>query len=162
MEQFPGDPDALVFAAGCAKAYVKNQVSALSAPVREETEAVMAFGTGEKMEDIHYLYAPAADLAALCGFACRAEEQGRRVFLERDGFTLQAADGNVACYLNERVCALPRQAEFSDGRLWLPVRWFAEVVLGLAVTERDGAVYCSKRGGRMSKDMAVLIKEMLG
>ena len=161
VERFAGDPDAVAFAAGCEKVYVRGRVEKLAQPAAEYTEQVMAFGTGEKMDDIRYLYAPAADLAALFGFDYETEEHGRRGFLKRENLTIQTADGNVACYLNDRVCALPRQAIFADGQLLLPIRWFAETVLGLAVTERDGALYCSTHGGRMSKDMAILIREAL-
>ena len=163
VEPFTGDPEAVAFAAGCGRAYVRGEVITLARPVYQRTETALFFHSDRKMEELSYLYASAADLAAVFGFEISAEEEGRRVLLGRkDGRTLQAAEGNVACYVGDRVCALPRQAEMEDGMLFLPIRWFAESFLGLAVTERDGALYCSTRGGRMSKDMAVLLRETLG
>ena len=52
-------------------------------------------------------------------------------------------------------------ARIRDGVLFVPLRWFAEVIFRRFVTECDGALYFSGHYGEMSKDMAYLIKQIL-
>ena len=48
-----------------------------------------------------------------------------------------------------------------DGVLFVAVRWFAEVIFGMHVTQCDDALYISDHHGEMSKDMAYLIRDIL-
>ena len=48
-----------------------------------------------------------------------------------------------------------------DGVLFVAVRWFAEVIFGMHVTQCDDALYISDHHGEMSKDMAYIIREIL-
>ena len=53
-------------------------------------------------------------------------------------------------------------AKQKDGVLCVDLRWFAQQVYNLFVTECDGALYAADHPGEMTKDMAFIIKEILG
>ena len=68
---------------------------------------------------------------------------------------------SVACLHGGFLEAMFMPARIRDGVLFVPLRWFAEVIFRRFVTECDGALYFSGHYGEMSKDMAYLIKEIL-
>lgn len=78
-----------------------------------------------------------------------------------DGRSLQVAAESIGCIINNRLYSMSRQCQALDGNLFVPVRWFAENVFGLFVTEEDGALYISDHIGYMTHDMAVILREIL-
>lgn len=149
-----GDAAAVVVAAGCRKAYVRNAVVDLGS---------MAYAPADEAEGFAprpLVYVPAAFLATAYGCRVEEREDGRAVRVTTPaGRVVDIADGNVGVVLDGRIAAMWRQAEMAEGRLHVPFAWFASEVAGRFVTERDGVVYASDHPGEMTADMARTIRE---
>lgn len=143
------DTDAVALADGAAYAYVGNQKVALgeNGMVREVD--------GE-------FYVPAKSLEQLfAGTTVELYENGGPCArIKIGGGELQAAAGNRAMVWNETLQDMPTSLVF-DGMLYVPAAWIAELVFGYQPVSAYHVCYIG-HGGKLTYDMAYVIREILG
>ena len=87
--------------------------------------------------------------------ACRAlpEGEGKRA--------AEFFAGNIGCVCEDQIYSMSRQAEFREGCLFIPIKWFAAMFLNRFVIENRGVLYITDHYGEMTWDMSELIKTYL-
>ncbi|NLL38324.1 MAG: hypothetical protein GX254_01880 [Clostridiales bacterium] len=160
MELPAGDRNAIALVEGKGSAYIDNKRIPLdAAPFIAELKATV-MGTNEVIETYRYMYVSVNTLCRLFNMECKTDGRTAEMTTE-DGRSLQVAAESIGCIINNRLYSMSRQCQALDGILFVPVRWFAENVFGLFVTEEDGALYISDHIGYMTHDMAVILREIL-
>lgn len=155
-----GDDGAIAIADGYAKAYIDNRILELDTqPFTTELHATK-MGTGEVVETYRYLYVSVESLSIIFGMTCDTDGLTAEM-TTRDGQKLQVAAESIGCVIDNRLYSMSRQCEPQAGKLFVPVRWFAENVFGRFVTELDDTLYISDHIGYMTHDMAIILKEIL-
>ena len=121
----------------------------------------MDFATREQVEVKRDLYVPVSALSQFFGAEVELIKDGKGAVIRTKEEEFEVVSESVACLHGGFLEAMFMPARIRDGVLFVPLRWFAEVIFRRFVTECDGALYFSGHYGEMSKDMAYLIKEIL-
>jgi len=162
LDMSRGDESAIAFAAGSKKAYTAKKIVEMNTAAYYKHDENHNFFTHEVTDVFDRLYVPVSALQELFGITANFSYEGQRAVLTlTDGRKLQLAAGIIATTVDNRVYCMTRQAEMRDGELCLPLKWLAENVLSLFVTECNEAMYISKHRGSMTPDMAAIIKDIL-
>ena len=155
-----GDTGAAALCDGGRYAYINNSKVRLSAPVRSRGLGNMDFAT-HGMKDIKTeLYVPLDFLTLYFGVPTEQSAEGEAVIHAPCGDLALSAE-NIGCVRGTFIESLFVAPMVQDGVFYVPVRWFAEMIFNMQVTECDGAMYISDHHGEMSKDMAYLIHSLL-
>ena len=104
---------------------------------------------------------PVSALSQFFGAEVELIKDGKGAIIRTKEEEFEVVSESVACLHGGFLEALFMPARIRDGVLFVPLRWFAEVIFRRFVTECDGALYFSGHYGEMSKDMAYLIKQIL-
>ena len=167
VDQEMGDSKAVAVADGCSKAYVNNCVTDMTAPAYQIQDTFKYDGPKLPFDPPSYVftaqvYVPVTLLATAFGGSVEQQDDGKTVWLTlSDGREVQFGSGNAGTSVDGRVVSMWRQAEWKDKTLFIPFQWFATDIMGLYVTENDGAVWASPRYGEMTAYMARTIKEVV-
>ena len=156
-----GDKTAVAICDGAQYAYVRNRKVKLEAPVFSEALTNMDFATRQQVEVKRDLYVPVSALSQFFGAEVELIKDGKGAIIRTKEEEFEIVSESVACLHGGFLEAMFMPARIRDGVLFVPLRWFAEVIFRRFVTECDGALYFSGHYGEMSKDMAYLIKEIL-
>lgn len=157
-----GDESAIAFAAGSKKVYKAQKIVNIETAAYYKRDENHNFITREITDVFNRFYVPISALPELFNISVEFSHEGRRAVLTlEDGRRLQIAAGIIAVTIDNRVYCMTRQAEIQNDILCLPIKWLAENVLGLFVTDCNDAVYISEHRGAMTPDMATIIKEIL-
>lgn len=156
-----GDTDGIALADGCSFAYVRNQKVPLQAPAYYAPLLRLNFATHSYDEYARELYVPVTALKALFGTEVELTQEGQGAVIHTPDGDCEVVSESAACLRGDFLQAMYMPAKLKDGVLCVSLRWFAETVFGMHVTECDGALYVSGHHGEMSKDMAYLIKDLL-
>ena len=158
-----GDVGAAALSAGAAAAYVNNARVELAAPAFYRAFTRLNFSTHEREVVRSEMFVAVEDLGKVFpGTAVELTNGGRNAVIRIDGVgELEVADESAACLRGTFLRAMFMAATTENGKISVPLRWFAEEVYGKQTTECDGAMYISSRHGEMTKDMAYIIKDLL-
>ncbi len=156
-----GDKNAVAICEGAEYAYVRNSRVKLEAPVFSEALTNFDFATRETVEVKRDLYVPVSALGPFFGAKVELIKDGKGALIHTRDEDLEVVAESVACLHGGFLEAMFMPARLRDGVLFVPLRWFAEVIFRRFVTECDGALYFSGHYGEMSKDMAFLIRRIL-
>ena len=156
-----GDKNAVAICEGAEYAYVRNNKVKLEAPVFSEALTNFDFATRETVEVKRDLYVPVSALVPFFGAKVELIKDGKGALIHTRDEDLEVVAESVACLHGGFLEAMFMPARLRDGVLFVPLRWFAEVIFRRFVTECDGALYFSGHYGEMSKDMAYLIRRIL-
>ena len=160
-EATAGDKDAAAFCDGASYAYIGNKKYRLEGPVFSEALTNFNFTTREMEEVKRDLYVPVSALSQVFGVKVKPTQEGKAALIETPKGKCEVAMESAACMFPAFLRAMFMPARQRDGVLYIPIRWFAEEIFGMHVTECDGALYISDHHGEMSKDMAYLIRQIL-
>ena len=156
-----GDTDGIALADGRAYAYVSNQRVRLEAPAFYEPMMQMDFSVHAYKEYGRELYVPVSAFPALFGAEVTFTQDGQGAVIHAPDGDCEIVSESVACLCGDFLYSMYMPVRIKDGVLCTAVRWFAENVFGLHVTQCDGAFYASGHHGEMTKDMAFLISGIL-
>lgn len=158
-----GDRNAVALCEGAAAAYVDNKKVILAAPIFARSLTKMNFATHEREEVSRELFVAVEDLGRIFGgTGVELTNGGRGAIirtLEKGDF--EVVDESAACLRGSFMRAMFMAATTENGKLSVPLRWFAEEIFGLQTTQCDGCMYISDRHGEMTKDMAYIIRGLL-
>ncbi|MBO4422630.1 MAG: hypothetical protein J5879_04285, partial [Clostridia bacterium] len=158
-----GDRNAIAVCEGAAAAYVDNKKVILAAPIFARSLTKMNFATHEREEVSRELFVAVEDLGRIFGGTGVEFTNGGRGAvirtLEKGDF--EVVDESAACLRGSFMRAMFMAATTENGKLSVPLRWFAEEIFGLQTTVCDGCMYISDRHGEMTKDMARIITDLL-
>ena len=157
-----GDKNAVALCDGAVYAYVNNQRVRLEAPVFSAPLENFNFALQKSEEELRELYVPVSALETLFDARVELTQGGRGALIRLMGEELEVAAESIVCLRNGQVRSMLMPAKEKDGVLFVAPRWFAETLLRRFATACDGALYLSAEPGEMSKDMAWLIRKILG
>ena len=155
-----GDKNAVALCDGAVYAYVNNQRVRLEAPVF--SAPLENFNFALQKSELRELYVPVSALETLFDARVELTQGGRGALIRLMGEELEVAAESIVCLRNGQVRSMLMPAKEKDGVLFVAPRWFAETLLRRFATACDGALYLSAEPGEMSKDMAWLIRKILG
>lgn len=156
-----GDKGAIALCEGAEYVYVNNQKVRIEAPVSSEALYDFNFDTHQMDEVKRDLYVPVSALEPIFGAKVQLTQDGRGAIINTGCEELEIVMESVACLRNGFLESMFMPVKQKDGVLCVALRWFAQQVYNLFVTECDGAMYAADHPGEMTKDMAVIIKEIL-
>ena len=156
-----GDVDAAALCDGCAYAYINNSRVKLEAPAFLETLTNYDFKSHSRVDYKKELYVPVSFLSQYFDISIDYSTDGRSATLHCMEGDCQIAEASAAALWDGFLRSMLMPVIRKDGVLFVAVRWFAEVIFDMQVTECDGAMYICDHHAEMSKDMAYLIKEIL-
>ena len=156
-----GDVDAAALCDGCQYAYINNSRVKLEAPAFIEPLSNFDFGTRSLQTYKEELYVPVSFLTQYFDIGVDYAPDGRSAVLHCPEGDCEIAEASIATLWDGFLRSMLMPVIRKDGVLFVAVRWFAEVIFSMHVTECDGALYISDHHGEMSKDMAYIIREIL-
>ena len=156
-----GDVDAAALCDGCEYAYINNSKVKLEAPAFLETITNFDFNVHHRVDYKQELYVPVSFLSQYFDIGVEYAADGRSAILHCPEGDCEIAEASVGTLWNGFLRSMFMPVVRKDGVLFVAVRWFAQVIFSMHVTECDGAMYISDHHGEMSKDMAYLIREIL-
>ncbi len=157
-----GDKNAIALCEGAGYVYVNNQKVRIEAPVTSEALFNFNFDTRQMDEIKRDLYVPVSALEPIFGAKVKLTQDGKGAIIQAGCEELEIVLESIACLRNGFLESMFMPVKQKDGVLFVALRWFAQQVYKLFVTECDGAMYIADHPGEMSKDMAFIIKEILG
>ena len=157
-----GDAFAFALADGCARAWSKNRIVPLSAPVRTwQKLKYHGLNGGTKVRG-EYCMAPLSFLAEVFGAELDPGEGGLSTRMRLpDGRELQFARGSIGCVIDNDLRSMYCEALYRDGQLLVSAEWFCRYLYDLTVTSCDGVVYVTDHFAELSENMADLIRDLL-
>ncbi|MBR5702615.1 MAG: hypothetical protein IKX47_09105 [Oscillospiraceae bacterium] len=156
-----GDVDAAALCAGCGYAYINNTRVKLEAPAFIEPLSNFDFATRSLQEYKRELYVPVSFLTQYFDIPVDYAPDRRSAVLHCPEGDCEIAESSIATLWDGFLRSMFVPTILKDGVLFVAVRWFAEVIFGMHVTQCDDALYISDHHGEMSKDMAYLIRDIL-
>lgn len=156
-----GDVDAAALCEGCEYAYINNSRVKLEAPAFFDVLTNFDFESHAQKEYKRELYVPVSFLNQYFDIGVEYSADGRGAILRCPAGDCEIAEASVATLWDGFLRSMLMPVVRKDGVLFVAVRWFAEVIFDMHVTECDGAMYISDHHGEMSKDMAYVIREIL-
>ncbi|THF84177.1 stalk domain-containing protein [Cohnella fermenti] len=155
-----GDEFAIAVACGCDKAYVINGLIGLSGSVIKRQKRKYHGLNGEIVVRGEYLLTPATFVSELFAASFDSAFDGRSVRMTlKDGRTLQFAEGSIGCVVDGRVMSMHGEAVFTQGQLYVPLRWIGERLYSLHVSFCDDVLYLTDHDAQLSLHMAKLIRD---
>jgi hypothetical protein len=156
-----GDVDAAALCDGCGYTYINNSRVKLEAPAFIEPLCNFDFASRSLQTYKEELYVPVSFLTQYFGVAVDYGDDGRSAVLHCPEGDCEIAESSIATLWDGFMRSMLMPTVLKDGVLFVAVRWFAEVIFDMHVTQCDGALYISDHHGEMSKDMAYIIRDIL-
>ena len=156
-----GDLDAAALCDGCEYAYINNSRVKMEAPAFLETLTNYDFSLHSRVDYKKELYVPLSFLTQYFDIGVDYATDRRSAILHCPEGDCEIAEASVATLWNGFLRSMLMPVIRKDDVLFVAVRWFAEVIFDMHVTECDGAMYICDHHAEMSKDMAYIIKEIL-
>ena len=162
LDQTRGDIGAAALAVDCGSAYINNIKIPLSG--KPYFGGVKHFDAKERalVDFMKVFYAPISFIPMFFDATVETSADGRTAtIITKAGERYTVTESSIGCIHNNRIHSMICQADVKDGQLYLPLKWFATNVFGKFVTECDGAIYIADYFGEMTKDMSVILHEIL-
>ena len=156
-----GDTDAAALCDGCGYAYINNSRIKLEAPAFIEPLCNFDFASRSLQTYKEELYVPVSFLTQYFNVPVDYASDGRSAVLHCPEGDCEIAENSIATLWDGFLRSMFMPTLRKNGVLCVAVRWFAEVIFDLHVTQCDGALYISDHHGEMTKDMAYLIRDIL-
>lgn len=157
-----GDPFAVAVADGKAMAWVSGERRELSTAAFVWRSLKYHGMDGATQERGAYLYVPLDFLASVFSAELAVFDDGASSTLTLgDGRVLRFARAAVGVVRDGRITAMPAEAVMRDGRLCIPLEWFANQVMELRTSSRDGVLYVTDHYSQLSTNMARLLSDLL-
>lgn len=157
-----GDDFAIAIAAGCEKAWFKNQTIQMKAPAIKWQKLKYHGQNGGQIVRGEYICVPLSFLAEVFDAKYTSEEDGKSVTLTlKDGRTAQFACGSIVCVINNDVRSMFCEALYREGELCVSIEWFAKYIMNLTVTTCEDVIYVTDHFAQLGRFMADLIKDIL-
>jgi len=107
-----------------------------------------------------YLYVPLAFIATAFG-AEVVDQEGIGSLSWPDGPRVQVARGSIVSIVDGDVRSMLAEAVERDGHLHVSLEWVARDVLGLHTSQCEGVLYVTDHHAELSRNMALLIADLL-
>jgi len=155
-----GDALGIAVAEGSTRAWVGQRVVDLGG--RAFTWRKLKYHGLEGAAEVRgeYLYVPLSFIAdALGAVAQNADGVGSLQWPQ--GPTIEFARGSIVALVDGEVRSMLAEAVERDGQLYVSLEWVAQHVLGLRASQCEGVLYVTDHHAELSRNMALLIADLL-
>lgn len=162
VKERKGDAFALAFAPDARKYYFDNKVFSLPAKSYKWSKSKYHGQYGNHILRGEYICVPLSILATAFGAEYLPEKDGRYVKLKlKDGRTVQFAEGNIGCCVDNRIESMLCEAIYREGTLLVSAKWFCQSLFSMHASECNGVLYITDHYSVLSSDTSLIIKSIL-
>lgn len=155
-----GDSWAIAIASGSEKAYVHNQIVQMSGEAYKHKKLKYHGLNGDTILRGEYILTPVSFITMVLEAELVNFHDGRAAEITlKDGRTLQFAQGNIGCVVDNRVSSMFCEAVYRNSELYVPIQWIFQRLFNYHASFCDDVLYITDHYVELSQNMAALIRD---